>query len=328
LDSLDGGLLEGDSVILRPIQTTREIHRGGAGVDRDVSGGSAIYLNNISPMAETEPLRKVFEAYGAIRRLDLVKNGRGENKGFGFLEFEESTAAEALLADRPVVIVDDLRIGMQMAKDSLRFPHDGGAKRDARVMSRVDDEYSRRVYRRSRSPPGRYDQSPVRACSRSPWRERERLDRPSRSYSIDNDRVSRASSDFPFTSTPQYPPPPTVPHNYSAGLPHNMHGYAPIPPGQIPHMMPQIPGMYPGAPMMNPMAAAIMNLPPYLQMVIANSLNSMQQQPHGQQAQNFVPGNPMGNVIPQVNQMAPPNSFPMPKGPYNNNGSQNMPAPK
>lgn len=328
--------MEGDSVILRPIRTTREVHRGGS-ADRDVSGRLVIYLNNISPMAETEPLRKVFEAYGTIRRLDLVKNARGENKGFGFLEFEEPTAAETLLADKPVIIVDDLRIGMHMSKDSLRFPHDGGAKRDPRVMSRVDDEYSRRVYRRSRSPPGRYERSPVRARSRSLSSERDRLNRPARTYSIDNDRLSRTSSDLAFNPATQYPPPVPAPHSFSAGgmPPHNMHGYPPMPPGQILQMMPQIPfpGMYPGAPMMNPMAAAIMNLPPYLQMAIANSLNSMQQQPpQGQQPPNFHPGNPMGNVMSQMNPVAPPYSFPPPKGPYNNNnnnGNQNPPpAPK
>ena len=53
------------------------------------------YIKNFGEEFDEEKLRELFEKYGKITSIKIMKGEDGKNKGFGFASFEEPEAAEA-----------------------------------------------------------------------------------------------------------------------------------------------------------------------------------------------------------------------------------------
>ena len=58
-----------------------------------------IYVGNLPFDATEEEVREVFEAFGAVARVSLIKDKMtGRPRGFGFVEMENDAEAEAAIA--------------------------------------------------------------------------------------------------------------------------------------------------------------------------------------------------------------------------------------
>merc|ERR1719309_1061550 len=58
-----------------------------------------VYIKNFNEALTEEDLTKMFNQYGKITSLKLMKTDEDKNKGFGFVSFEEASAAEAACGD-------------------------------------------------------------------------------------------------------------------------------------------------------------------------------------------------------------------------------------
>lgn len=65
------------------------------------SQAAQIYVANISFDSDEQSLKKYFEQYGKVTKIDLPKdrNNTSKNRGFGFVTFESQQAAENLVRD-------------------------------------------------------------------------------------------------------------------------------------------------------------------------------------------------------------------------------------
>ena len=58
-----------------------------------------IYIGNLSPRTSEEELRGVFEEFGEVDSVKIIKdNFTGKSKGFGFVEMSDQSQAEAAIA--------------------------------------------------------------------------------------------------------------------------------------------------------------------------------------------------------------------------------------
>ncbi len=58
-----------------------------------------IYIGNLSPRTSEEELRGVFEEFGEVDSVKIIKdNFTGKSKGFGFVEMPDQSQAQAALA--------------------------------------------------------------------------------------------------------------------------------------------------------------------------------------------------------------------------------------
>ncbi len=59
-----------------------------------------IYCGNLSQQANEEDLRKAFEAFGSVKSVNIIKDKfSGTSKGFGFVEIEVKTEAQAAIQE-------------------------------------------------------------------------------------------------------------------------------------------------------------------------------------------------------------------------------------
>ena len=57
-----------------------------------------IYVGNLSPEASEEDLRKMFEAFGQVASVAIIKDKlSGEARGFGFVEMSSKAEAQAAI---------------------------------------------------------------------------------------------------------------------------------------------------------------------------------------------------------------------------------------
>ena len=58
-----------------------------------------IYVGNLSRETAEEDLRRVFESYGEVLSINVIKNGyTGDSRGFGFVEMSEKEDGEKAIA--------------------------------------------------------------------------------------------------------------------------------------------------------------------------------------------------------------------------------------
>ena len=58
-----------------------------------------IYIGNLSPRTSEEELRGVFEEFGEVDSVKIIKdNFTGKSKGFGFVEMSNQSQAQAAIA--------------------------------------------------------------------------------------------------------------------------------------------------------------------------------------------------------------------------------------
>lgn len=59
-----------------------------------------IYIGNLAQQASDTDLRKAFEAFGNVKSVNIIKDKfSGTSKGFGFVEMETKTEAQAAIQD-------------------------------------------------------------------------------------------------------------------------------------------------------------------------------------------------------------------------------------
>jgi RNA recognition motif-containing protein len=59
-----------------------------------------IYIGNLTQQASDEDLRKAFEAFGNVKSVNIIKDKfSGTSKGFGFVEMETKTEAQAAIQE-------------------------------------------------------------------------------------------------------------------------------------------------------------------------------------------------------------------------------------
>jgi len=61
--------------------------------------GTNLFVKNLHPAIQDEDLRKVFEVFGTIASVKVMKNAGGLSKEFGFVQFESQDAASKTLAE-------------------------------------------------------------------------------------------------------------------------------------------------------------------------------------------------------------------------------------
>lgn len=58
-----------------------------------------IYVGNLSRETAEEDLRRVFESYGEVLSINVIKNGyTGDSRGFGFVEMSSEEDGEKAIA--------------------------------------------------------------------------------------------------------------------------------------------------------------------------------------------------------------------------------------
>lgn len=87
---------------------------------------SKIYAGNLAYQTTEEGLREAFSGYGNITDLKLITDrDTGRSKGFGFITFEEASAAEAAL-EKNGTDLDGRQIRVSLAKEDDRGGSRGG----------------------------------------------------------------------------------------------------------------------------------------------------------------------------------------------------------
>ncbi len=81
-----------------------------------------IFVGNLDFAANEDSIRQLFEAYGAVQRVNLiVDRDTGRARGFGFVEMEDATAA-----DRAIDELDGRQVGGRAIKVNEAKPREGG----------------------------------------------------------------------------------------------------------------------------------------------------------------------------------------------------------
>lgn len=155
---LDGGTILGKRVTIEP----RTLETADQSTDSDIF---TIYIGNIPLSVSEQTLRQVYSKYGNIMRCEVIPT-----RGYGFLEFVDAKDGHALLAEKPVIIIDGKQLSLQPSKTGPPRSRNGSRRpsHDNLDDKRVVESTREYRYRRSRSPPPRVVRS--RDRSRSPRR--------------------------------------------------------------------------------------------------------------------------------------------------------------
>lgn len=58
-----------------------------------------LFIGNLSWGISSDGLREAFAPFGEIEEAIIIKNERGQSKGFGFVSFTDDAAADAAIAE-------------------------------------------------------------------------------------------------------------------------------------------------------------------------------------------------------------------------------------
>lgn len=110
-----------------------------------------IFVGNLPWKATEEELKKLFEAFGSVTSVKIVLDQyTGKSKGFGFVEMEESDAAEAAikeLNEKPF-LDRTLRVSLALDRPARREGSGGGNGGGGRGGDRGHSSYNgERSYR-------------------------------------------------------------------------------------------------------------------------------------------------------------------------------------
>ncbi|KAF3362389.1 putative nucleic acid-binding protein [Chlamydiales bacterium STE3] len=106
-----------------------------------------IFVGNLPWKATEDELKKLFEAFGMVLSVKIVLDQyTGKSKGFGFVEMEESDAAEAAireLNEKPF-LDRTLRVSLALDRPARRDGGNGGGGAHSRGHSSFNGERSYR----------------------------------------------------------------------------------------------------------------------------------------------------------------------------------------
>lgn len=163
---------------------------------------SSIYVNNLPQSITEEMLKSKFDTYGTIKSVRIPKKGN-RSPSFGFVDFEESEAAQKVIDENKDVEIDGSAIKVEITKSQGHPPRSG---------SRDEKRYSR-SYRRPSPPPRRhrrysddYDYDDDYRRSRRHYSSRRRRDDSDSDYDYDyrRRRSSRRDRSPPRRREPYY----------------------------------------------------------------------------------------------------------------------------
>lgn len=82
-----------------------------------------IYVGNLAYSVTEGDLRDAFGAYGSVSRATLIKdNASGQSKGFGFVEMESNSEADAAIKGLNGKSLNDRNITVNQAKPRAERP--------------------------------------------------------------------------------------------------------------------------------------------------------------------------------------------------------------
>ena len=88
--------------------------------------GALIYVGGLPPLVTEEQLRELFAPYGAVRSARVMTDeSSGTSRGFGFVEMENSEAADIAIAALNHVEVQGCTLSVSEAREG-EFPSHGG----------------------------------------------------------------------------------------------------------------------------------------------------------------------------------------------------------
>jgi len=89
-----------------------------------------IYIGNLSPQANDEDLRKAFEAFGSVKSVNIIKDKySGASKGFGFVEIESKSEAQAAIQELNGSELKGNKIIVNEARPKSDSRRNGGGRR-------------------------------------------------------------------------------------------------------------------------------------------------------------------------------------------------------
>jgi len=88
-----------------------------------------IYVGNLARTTVDEELRKSFEAFGQVSRVNIIKdNYSGDSRGFGFVEMPNQAEAEAAIAALNGKEMNGRELNVNVARPRENRPGGGGGR--------------------------------------------------------------------------------------------------------------------------------------------------------------------------------------------------------
>ncbi len=89
-----------------------------------------IYVGNLSPDVDEDMLRQLFEAFGQIQTVSIVKDKfNGHSRGFGFVEMSSQSEAQAAIAGLNSKDLNGQTLSVNEARPRSEGRRDGGNRR-------------------------------------------------------------------------------------------------------------------------------------------------------------------------------------------------------
>ncbi|PYH41193.1 nucleic acid-binding protein, partial [Aspergillus saccharolyticus JOP 1030-1] len=83
---------------------------------------TTVFLGNLFYDVTAEDLKNHFAQFGEVRRVNLIMDGRGISKGFGYLDFDSIESAQRAIEEMHMRIYEGRRISVMYAQTKMRRP--------------------------------------------------------------------------------------------------------------------------------------------------------------------------------------------------------------
>ena len=180
--SQNGGSYDRDRYYRRSSRSPRMKYRKKTSRENSSENtGNVLYISNLSRRIRDDELKEKFSKYGKVTEINIVREPFSkESRGFGFITFESTKAAQEALDNMNKTEIDGKVLNVEVSKRSKPHKPTPGV-----YLGPKNDNYRRRYDRRDI-----YNRGRSRSRSRSSRRSRSR----SRSRSYYRDSVSRSRS--------------------------------------------------------------------------------------------------------------------------------------
>lgn len=111
---LTGQRVYGVPIIVQPTMAEKNRLAAQAQNLMKQEGPRKVYVGSLHPDIKEEMLKRIFEPFGNVEKLMIQRDDLGQSKGFGFIEFKNSDAAE-----RAVKSLNDFEILNKQIKVTL-----------------------------------------------------------------------------------------------------------------------------------------------------------------------------------------------------------------
>ncbi len=103
----------------------------------------SIYVGNLDFGATEDAIRSLFEQYGAVDRVSLIRDrDTGQSRGFAFVEMPDTAAADRAIAALNGYNLSGRNLAVNEARPRLERPAGGGGPRPQRAGAGFRDDRS------------------------------------------------------------------------------------------------------------------------------------------------------------------------------------------